>query len=454
MRYFLIKDTGIKRKERRGFPLKNMEEKVIKIALLGLGTVGYGTYKVLKSQEPEMEKKIGARLEIKKILVRNVQKAAARVGDPSLVTDSWEEILEDPEIEIVAELMGGLEPAGTYIEQALQAGKHVVTANKDLLAANHGKLLDLAGEKKCDLLFEAAVAGAIPVITPLKQSLAANHLDEIMGIVNGTTNFILTKMTQDGMEFSEALALAAELGYAEADPTADIEGLDAGRKVAILASIAYNSRVSFEDVYTEGITKITARDMKYAREMGCVIKLIGMSRYDGEKIEAYVAPMLIPQSHPLASVNDAYNAVFVHGDAVGDAMFFGKGAGELPTASAVAGDLFEIARNILHGCCGRIACTCYKHLPVRPMKEVKSRYFIRILVEDRSGVLAELAAVFAQFKVSVEQVMQKKKQSEWAELVIITEEVKEGDMEQALQSIRCKSCTREISSVIRAYGEK
>ena len=186
-----------------------MEEKIIQIALLGLGTVGYGTYKVLKSQEQEMQKKIGARLRVKKILVRNVEKAAARVEDPSVVTDSWEEILKDPEIQIVAELMGGLEPAGTYIEQALLAGKHVVTANKDLLAANHGKLLDLAGEKKCDLLFEAAVAGAIPVITPLKQSLAANHLDEIMGIVNGTTNFILTKMTQEGMEFSEALALAA-----------------------------------------------------------------------------------------------------------------------------------------------------------------------------------------------------------------------------------------------------
>lgn len=430
-----------------------IEEKVIPIALLGFGTVGYGTYQVLKRQEPEMVKKTGARLEIRKILVRDVKKAAAKVEDPSLITDSWEEILEDPKIQIVAELMGGLEPAGTYIRQALLAGKHVVTANKDLLAQNHGKLLDLAGEKGCDLLFEAAVAGAIPVITPLKQSLAANRLDEIMGIVNGTTNFILTRMNQEGMEFSEALSLAADLGYAEADPTADIEGLDAGRKVAILASIAYHSRVALEDVHIEGITKITAKDMQYAREMGCVIKLIGMSRCDGGQIEAYVAPMLIPSSHPLASVNDAYNAVFVHGDAVGDAMFFGKGAGQLPTASAVAGDLFEIARNILHGCCGRISCTCYKHLPVRQMKEVKSRYFLRFLVEDRAGVLAELAAVFARYQVSVEQVMQKKKQGHWAELVIITEEVREGDMEQALLAIQEKDCTREISSVIRAYGE-
>ena len=428
------------------------KQKVIRAALLGYGTVGSGVYALESRLKNEIVKKTGAALEIKKILVRSLGKK--REGaDPSLFTDRWEDILNDPEIGIVIELMGGIEPARTYVTEALKAGKNVVTANKDLLAQNHGKLLDLAGEKGCDLLFEAAVAGAIPVITPLKQSLAANRLDEIMGIVNGTTNFILTRMNQEGMEFSEALSLAADLGYAEADPTADIEGLDAGRKVAILASIAYHSRVALEDVHIEGITKITAKDMQYAREMGCVIKLIGMSRCDGGQIEAYVAPMLIPSSHPLASVNDAYNAVFVHGDAVGDAMFFGKGAGQLPTASAVAGDLFEIARNILHGCCGRISCTCYKHLPVRPMKEVKSRYFLRFLVEDRAGVLAELSAVFARYQVSVEQVMQKKKQGHWAELVIITEEVREGDMEQALLAIQEKDCTREISSVIRAYGE-
>ena len=245
-----------------------MENRKIGVALLGLGTVGLGTYKVLKAQKEEMVYKTGAQLELRRILVRNKMKAAAKIDEPELLTDSFEDIIQDQEVEIVIELIGGIEPARTYIEASLRAGKHVITANKDLIASDHGKLMDLAKENRCDLMFEAAVAGAIPVITPLKQSLAANHLTEVMGIVNGTTNFILTKMSQEGMEFQEALALATKLGYAEADPTADVEGLDAGRKVAIMASIAFNSRVAFEDVTTEGITKITANDIRYAKEMG------------------------------------------------------------------------------------------------------------------------------------------------------------------------------------------
>lgn len=226
-----------------------------------------------------------------------------------MLTDSWQEIVNDDEIQIVIEVMGGMEPARTYIMEAMQAGKQVVTANKDLIAADGKELMDQAKKSGCDLLFEAAVAGAIPIIRPLKQCLAGNHLSEIMGIVNGTTNFILTKMAQDGMEFEEALALATELGYAEADPTADIEGLDAGRKVAIMASIAFNSRVTFDDVYTEGITKITASDIRYAKETGSVIKLLGVARNTPEGIEVRVHPMLIPERHPLASVNDSFNAV-------------------------------------------------------------------------------------------------------------------------------------------------
>ncbi len=250
----------------------------IKIALLGLGTVGTGVYKVLKAQKEEMVRKLGAQVEIKKILVRNLEKAAAKVDDPSVLTNDWKEILNDPEIQIVAEVMGGMEPARTYMKEALEAGKNVVTANKDLLAAKGRELLDAAKENQRDLLFEASVAGGIPIIRPLKECLAGNHLDEIMGIVNGTTNFILSKMTDQGMEFEEALAMATELGYAEADPTADIEGYDAGRKVAIMASIAFNSRVTFDDVYTEGITKITAKDIRYAREMGYEIKLLGVAK--------------------------------------------------------------------------------------------------------------------------------------------------------------------------------
>ena len=261
-------------------------------------------------------------------------------------------------------------------------------------------------------------------------------------------------MTQDGMEFKDALALATELGYAEADPTADIEGLDAGRKVAILASVAFNSRVVFDDVYIEGITKITAKDIKYAKEMGCDIKLLGVAKNTEEGIEAYVCPMLIPSSHPLASVNDSYNAVFVNGDAVENAMFYGRGAGELPTASAVVGDLFDIARNIKANCCARIGCTCYKELPVKKMADTYNRYFMRLIVEDRCGVLAEMTAVFAKYGVSVAQIIQKAFRAEGsAEVVVITAKVREGDFRTAMEELSGRSSVRKVSSMLRVYGE-
>ena len=428
-----------------------MNENVIKAALLGFGTVGTGVYKVLKNQEKEMSAKIGCKVEIKKILVRNI---AAKIEDASLLTSQWDEIINDPEIEIVIELMGGINPAKEYILSALKAGKHVVSANKDLIAVHGHELLDAAHESKVDFLFEAAVAGGIPIIRPLKQCLAGNHMTEVMGIVNGTTNFILTKMTQEGMEFKDALALATELGYAEADPTADIEGLDAGRKVAILASVAFNSRVVFNDVYTEGIAKITSKDIHYAKEMGRDIKLLGVARNEADGIEAYVCPMLIPSSHPLATVNDSYNAVFVHGDAVEDAMFFGRGAGELPTASAVVGDVFDIVRNILAGCCGRIGCTCYKNIPVKKMEDTHNRYFLRLKVEDRCGVLAEMTAIFAKYQVSVAQIIQKDTKVEGcAEVVVITEKVREGDFRTAIEELRNRDSVRKISTIIRVYGK-
>ena len=322
----------------------------VQIALLGLGTVGTGVYKVLKAQKEEISHKVGTEIQLKKILVRNTKKAAEKLDDPSVLTTEWKSILDDPEISVVVEVMGGIEPARSYILDALHAGKSVVTANKDLLASHGKELMDAAAEAKVDLLFEASVAGGIPIIRPLKECLAGNQISEVMGIVNGTTNFILTKMAEEGMEFKEALALATELGYAEADPTADIEGLDAARKMAILASIAFHSRVTFDDVYTEGITKITATDIRYAKEMGCDIKLLGMAKNTQEGIETRVQPMLIPSTHPLASVRDSFNAVFVHGDAVDDTMFYGRGAGELPTASAVVGDILDAVRNMVFHC--------------------------------------------------------------------------------------------------------
>ena len=304
--------------------------------------------------------------------MRNKAKYADRIPAEKL-TDVWEDVIGDDSIDIVVEVMGGIEPARTYIKAALEKGKHVVTANKDLMAMHGHELLELAGEHHCDLLFEAAVAGGIPIIRPLKQCLAGNNITEIMGIINGTTNFILTKMKEDGMDFGEALQLATDLGYAEADPTADIEGYDAGRKLAIMASIAFHTSVTFDDVFTEGITKITAKDMRYAKEMGCSIKLLGIAKNTETGIEVKVHPTMIPENHPLAAVNDSFNAVFVHGDAVDDAMFYGRGAGALPTGSAVVGDIMDVARNMLFHCNGRIGCSCYKNLPIKQIGDTTKR---------------------------------------------------------------------------------
>ena len=428
------------------------DTKTIKVGLLGLGTVGTGVYKLIGRRSEEMQQKTGAALEIKKILVHNMKKVRQGV-DQNLLTDQWKEIIEDDEIQIVIEVMGGIEPAKTMIIEALKAGKNVVSANKDLIAEYGKELYDAAKEGSADFLFEAAAAGGIPIIRPLKQCLEGNQIDEIMGIVNGTTNYILTKMFEDGMDFTEALAKATELGYAEADPTADIEGLDAGRKVAIMASIAFNSRVTFDDVYTEGITKITASDIRYAKETGSVIKLLGVARNTPEGIEVRVHPMLIPERHPLASVNDSFNAVFVHGDAVDDAMFYGRGAGELPTASAVVGDIFDIARNLQYECCGRISCTCYKQLQIKAMDDICSKYFLRMLVENEPGVLAAVTAVFGDRKVSIEQIIQKKKIGELAEIVVITEKVKERHVKDSLKAFEEMEAVKKVSSVIRVYGE-
>lgn len=426
------------------------ECKKIKAALLGLGTVGGGVYKLVQRQKEEMVKKSGANLEITRILVHNMNKQREGV-DASLLTDNWKEIVEDPEISIVIEVMGGIEPAKTMILEALCAGKNVVTANKDLVAVHGRELLDAAQENQVDFLFEAAVAGGIPIIRPLKQCLAVNEIDEVIGIVNGTTNYILTKMFEDGMDFSEALAKATELGYAEADPTADVEGLDAGRKVAILASIAFHSRVVFDDVYTEGITKISAKDVAYAKEFGSVIKLLGVAHNREDGIEVAVYPMMLPKNHPLASVRDSFNAVFVHGDALDDAMFYGRGAGELPTASAVMGDVIDIIRDIQFSCTGRISCTCYKNTPVKSSDDVKNKFFVRMQVTNKPGVLARIASMFGEHKVSISKVIQKVITDGVAELVIVTEAVKEYHMQDALLHLREMDTTQEISSVIREY---
>lgn len=428
-----------------------MEQAVRKIALLGMGTVGGGVYEIIERQKEEMPFKIGAALEVVKVLVRNKAKYADRIPAEKL-TDVWEDVIGDDSIDIVVEVMGGIEPARTYIKAALEKGKHVVTANKDLMAMHGHELLELAGEHHCDLLFEAAVAGGIPIIRPLKQCLAGNNITEIMGIINGTTNFILTKMKEDGMDFGEALQLATDLGYAEADPTADIEGYDAGRKLAIMASIAFHTSVTFDDVFTEGITKITAKDMRYAKEMGCSIKLLGIAKNTETGIEVKVHPTMIPENHPLAAANDSFNAVFVHGDAVDDAMFYGRGAGALPTGSAVVGDIMDVARNMLFHCNGRIGCSCYKNLPIKQIGDTTSRYYIRMRLEDRAGTLAAMAGVFAENDASIAILLQKETIENDAEIVVVTHEVAEKKFMDAIKKFSSMEMVKEISSIIRVYA--
>ena len=368
--------------------------KKIKIGLLGLGTVGTGVYKLIRMRSDVMERTIGAQLEIKKILVHNKNKKREGV-DESLLTDNWKDILEDEEIQIVIEVIGGIEPAKTMILEALKAGKNVVSANKDLIAEEGRELLDTAQEYGKDFLFEAAVAGGIPIIRPLKQCLAGNEITDVLGIVNGTTNYILTKMFEEGMEFEDALRQAQKLGYAEADPTADVEGLDAGRKVAIMASIAFHSRVVFSDVYTEGITKITKEDMLYAKEMGMTIKLLASSKRHGSHLHAIVAPALLSKGHPLYSVDDVFNAVFVHGNVLGDAMFYGSGAGKLPTASAVVADVVDAAKH-LH----RNIMTMWKSekLELLPIEDTSRKFFVR-MSGDAEARRNEVEKLFGGVKI-------------------------------------------------------
>lgn len=426
--------------------------KTIKAAMLGFGTVGTGVYKLFRKNGEGFKEKIGAEIILEKILVRDVgKKRGLPDSDRNLLTDDFEEIIGRDDIDIIIEVMGGTGAAKDYILRALAKGKTVVSANKDLFAEYGEELLAMAEENGTDVFFEASVAGGIPIVRALKESLAGNRIEEVVGIINGTTNYILTRMTEDGKAFSEALREAQELGFAEADPSADIDGLDAARKIAILASIAFNSRVTFSDVYVEGISGVSKDDILYASELGYVIKLVAIARNRGKDIEVHTHPMFFPKNHPLASVRDAFNAVFVKGDAVGDAMFYGQGAGEMPTASAVMGDVLEGAKFIVQGCRGRKQCSCFRSLPCVPMSEVESKFFLRMTVADRPGVLSSISGIFGEHSVSIAYVIQKRRKEDKAELVIITDPVAEKNFSDALKIISGHGVVYSVSSVIRVY---
>ncbi|NMA70050.1 MAG: homoserine dehydrogenase [Desulfitobacterium sp.] len=421
----------------------------VSVGILGLGTVGSGVVQILEQNADDIQNRSQTRFSVSKVLVRNPQASRNITGD-FLLTDKPEAILKDPQIDIVVEVMGGIEPARTYILEALRNGKNVVTANKDLLALHGHELLDAAKEVGKDLFFEASVAGGIPIIASLKESLTANKITEILGIINGTTNYILTAMTEQGRDYNEVLKEAQELGYAEADPTADVDGLDAARKLAILASIAFNSRVTVDDVYVEGISKITAEDIAYAKELDSTIKLLAVGKHlEDEGIEVRVHPAIIPNSHPLAAVSGVFNAVYVVGDAVGETMFYGRGAGSLPTGSAVVADIIQIARNMQTNATSNINCTCYNELPIKDRKDFRSAFYIRLRVKDEPRVLATLALLFAEANVSFHSIIQKQKKRQEAEIVLVTHPTQESQLREALESVRAYSKVLRVDNVIR-----
>lgn len=423
-------------------------DNVTKIGLLGAGTIGGSVIEVLQNNRDIIAQRANTALEIKNILVlpREIDGLHER-GLPA--TSNYNDILNDPEIKIVVELMGGVKPAKEFILDAMAHGKHVVTANKDVVAQFGHDLFDAAEAHQIDFLFEAAVGGAIPIIMPLKRSLTANKITEILGIVNGTTNYMLTKMTEDGADYDTVLKEAQAHGYAERNPEADVEGKDAARKIAILASIAFNSRVKFEDVSVEGITKITPEDIQYAANLGYVVKLLAVGRDTDLGVDVRVNPVFLAKDHPLAAVNGVLNAIFVRGYPIEEAMFFGPGAGK-PTASAVVSDIIEIARGLQRGAAGRFGCTCYHHRQICPVEETVSSYYIRLLVDDKPGVLGKIATTFGNVDVSLKSVVQTKANLDaHVEIVVITHAVKHKNILEAEAALKCLSVVDEIFNVIR-----
>ncbi|MDY6796703.1 MAG: homoserine dehydrogenase [Actinomycetota bacterium] len=426
-----------------------MPQEMRKVCLgqIGCGTVGSGVLRILRDNRELIGRRTGCDIVIKRIAVGDLDDPRhVEVPDEMLTTDV-REIFDDPEVEILVEVMGGIESARAFILQAIEAGKHVVCANKELMSTHGGEILSAAEKNAVNVAYEASVGGGIPILLPLKQSLAGNKIDQILGIVNGTTNYVLTRMTEEGISFSQAISKAQSLGYAEADPGNDVEGRDAAAKLAILASMAFNSRVTLEDVYAEGITGITSDDISFARDLGYVIKLLAVAKDEPDGISVRVHPTMIPAGHPLASVKDENNAIFVSGDAVGELMFYGKGAGSMPAASAVVGDIISIARNILSG--GRlVGCTCFSDKPVKDMKDVVCRYFMIFDVPDRPGVLASIAGVFGDNGVSIKSVIQHGTGRE-ARIVLITHDVREEGLRATVDGLNRLEAVNGIASVIR-----
>ena len=423
----------------------------LRVALLGCGTVGAEVVRLLHGSADDLAARIGAPLELAGIAVRRLGKVRDLPVDAALFTTDAAGLVARDDVDLVVEVIGGIEPARTLLLAALRAGKGVVTANKALLAEDGASLHDAAAQGAADLYYEASVAGAIPLLRPLRESLAGDDVRKVMGIVNGTTNFVLTRMDETGAGFAEALDEATALGYAEADPTADVEGFDAAAKAAILASLAFHTRVTAADVHREGITEVTAADVASAQAMGCVVKLLAIAEREGNAVGVRVHPAMIPRSHPLGGVREAYNAVFVEAVSAGQLMFYGRGAGGSPTASAVLGDLVAVARNALSGARGA-GESSYADLRISPMGEVVTRYHVSLDVADKAGVLAAVAGAFARRDVSIRTVRQEGHGSD-ASLVVVTHTATDADLQATVEELRGLDVVRAVASVMRVEGQ-
>lgn len=431
----------------------------INVGLLGLGTVGVGTAKILL--DPVSRHPLVSQLTLARVGVRNLDKPRAVDLPRHCFTTDLDSIVTDPSIAVVVEVLGGVEPARSLILRAIAHGKHVVTANKAVIARHGDEIFTAANQAGVYVLLEAAVGGGIPVIQPLKQALGVNRIDAVTGIINGTTNYILTRMQREGGDFEAILADAQCLGYAEADPAADVDGLDAADKIAILASLAFAGRIKLADVYTEGIRQVTAADMAYAQRLGFVIKLLAIARRQVcpdsqqslEELQLRVHPTLVPESHPLAAVNDVYNAILIEGEPIGQVMFFGPGAGEGPTASAVVSDLITLAAAIMAGPTAitnpLLACSHQHYCKISPMADIVSRFYLRLLAKDRPGVIGKLGLCFGNHAVSLESIVQTGLQGDYAEIVIVSHEVREANFQTALDEMREFEEIERIASILR-----
>jgi homoserine dehydrogenase len=428
------------------------ERREIQVGLLGFGTVGTGVLRIIEQHQDDLVHQTGCSLHVKKVLVQSAEKPRALEVNCDLITTNPEEVLFDPDIDIIIEVMGGIELARGYIAQALEQRKHVITANKDLMAFHGAELLTLASQNECDLFYEASVAGGIPILRALVEGFSSDRVKKMMGILNGTTNYMLTKMSKEGLGYEECLQQAQELGYAEADPTSDVEGLDAARKLAILGTLGFHTEVSLDEVKVKGITQVSREDIEYGKSFGYEMKLLGIADREGHEIELAVQPTFVHKSHPLAHVNGVFNAVYVYGEAVGETMFYGPGAGELPTATAVVSDLVTVVKNLKLGVNGRGMVAPYREKVLKPKERIFNRYFIRLIVEDQPGVLAFITQSLAHLDMSISQIFQKTTENNKAEIVLITHRVSVQSLEQWLDEVKNHEHLDQVVSFYAVEG--